>query len=311
MVKIGIVGAGNVGASLAYALIQEQGLKEIVIYDLFSQIAEGKTLDLMQASVAAQSSTELLFAKDLSQMAGADLVIITAGVARKPGMSRQDLLFKNASIIKDTAIKISYFAPNAYIVVVSNPLDVMTYVAWKASGFSKNRVIGMAGVLDSARLAYHLSMMTKEPFSKIKALVIGEHGPDMLPLLRISTVNGKAVQEILSSKERDEVIIKTRDSGACIVELLGTSAFYAPAMSTKCMVKALLDGSKEIMSASVVLDGEYGKTNIACGVPIRLGRDGVEEIIVLELTKEELRLFNKGCENISLSIEELRKKSII
>ncbi len=307
--KITIVGAGNIGATLALLLARRE-TADITLIDINEGVAKGKALDIMEASPILGFNAHVIGTGNYEDTAGSDVVVITAGFPRKPGMSRDDLLFKNYEVVKSVSEQIKKYSPEAFVIVVTNPLDVMTYTALKVTGFPKERVIGMAGVLDSARFAYFISEKTGISVENIKAFVIGGHGDDMVPLPEYTTVSGIPVRKFLSEEELSEVIERTRFGGGEIVQLLKTgSAFYAPAASILEMVLAILWNKRKILSASVYLDGEigeyYGAAGLCVGVPIVLGKEGVEDIIKLELTDEEWKAWRRSVDSVRNLVEKL------
>ncbi len=300
--KITIVGAGNIGATLALLLARRE-TADITLIDINEGVAKGKALDIMEASPILGFNAHVTGTGNYEDTADSDVVVITAGFPRKPGMSRDDLLFKNFEVVKSVSEQIKKYSPNAFVIVVTNPLDVMTYTALKVTGFPKEKVMGMAGVLDSARFAYFISEKTGISVENIKAFVIGGHGDDMVPLPGYTTISGIPVKNFLSEEELQEVIERTRFGGGEIVQLLKTgSAFYAPAASILEMVLAILWNKRKILSASVYLDGEvgeyYGASGLCVGVPIVLGKEGVEDIIKLELTDEEWQAWRKSVDSV-------------
>jgi len=307
--KITIVGAGNIGATLALLLARRE-TADITLIDINEGVAKGKALDIMEASPILGFNAHVIGTGNYEDTAGSDVVVITAGFPRKPGMSRDDLLFKNYEVVKSVSEQIKKYSPEAFVIVVTNPLDAMTYTALKVTGFPKERVIGMAGVLDSARFAYFISEKTGISVENIKAFVIGGHGDDMVPLPEYTTVSGIPVRKFLSEEKLSEVIERTRFGGGEIVQLLKTgSAFYAPAASILEMVLAILWNKRKILSASVYLDGEigeyYGATGLCVGVPIVLGKEGVEDIIKLELTDEEWKAWGRSVDSVRNLVEKL------
>ena len=307
--KITIVGAGNIGATLALLLARRE-TADITLIDINEGVAKGKALDIMEASPILGFNAHVTGTGNYEDTADSDVVVITAGFPRKPGMSRDDLLFKNFEVVKSVSEQIKKYSPNAFVIVVTNPLDAMTYTALKVTGFPKERVMGMAGVLDSARFAYFISEKTGISVENIKAFVIGGHGDDMVPLPEYTTISGMPVRKFLSEEELQEVIERTRFGGGEIVQLLKTgSAFYAPAASILEMVLAILWNKRKILSASVYLDGEvgeyYGASGLCVGVPIVLGKEGVEDIIKLELTDEEWQAWKKSVDSVRRLVEKL------
>ena len=306
--KVSIIGAGNVGATVGYSLAMRGIAHEIVLRDRNIEIAQGKALDMSQAANAARMHTIVTAAKEASDMSGSDVVVITAGSPRKPGMSRDDLLLMNAEITKQVVQDVKEHCPDAIIIMVSNPLDVMTYVALKESGFPKERVIGMAGILDSARMAHFIYEKIGYGAGQIRASVMGGHGDDMVPLPKFSTVAGVPLSDVLTEEEIIEVVERTKNGGAEIVGLLKTgSAYYAPAKSTTLMVEAILKDTKQIHSCAVYLDGHYGHNDVVSGVPVALGADGVEKLFEVTLSMGQERRFAKSVESVKSMIDVLNK----
>jgi len=307
--KITIVGAGNIGATLALLLARRE-TADITLIDINEGVAKGKALDIMEASPILGFNAHVVGTGNYEDTANSDIVIITAGFPRKPGMSRDDLLFKNFEVVKSVSEQIKRYSPEAFVIVVTNPLDAMTYTALKVTGFPKERVMGMAGVLDSARFAYFISEKTNISVENINAFVIGGHGDDMVPLRKYTTIAGMPVTKFVTKEELEEVIQRTRFGGGEIVQLLKTgSAFYAPAASILEMVLAIIWNKRKILSASVYLDGEvgeyYGASGLCVGVPIILGKEGVEDIIKLDLTEEEWADWRKSVESVRRLVEKL------
>ncbi len=308
--RVGIVGAGNVGATVAYSLAMQGSCHEIILRDNKVDIAKGKALDMSQAASAIRSHTVVKVAEDMSQLVDCDVVVVTAGSPRLPGMSRDDLLMTNAKITKEVAQGIAKYSPNAIIIMVSNPLDAMTYVALRESGFEANRVVGMAGILDSSRMASFIQEKLGYGGGQIRASVMGGHGDDMVPLPRYSTVAGVPLSDLLSQDEIDEVVERTRHGGAEIVGYLKTgSAYYAPAKSTSIMVEAILKDTKQIHPCAVYLDGEYGYKDVVSGVPVMLGANGVEKIIEVTLNDKEKAMFKQSCDSVKKLIDTLNKNN--
>ncbi len=308
--RVGIVGAGNVGATVAYSLAMQGSCHEIILRDNKIDVAKGKALDMSQAAAAVRSHTVVKVAEDMSQLTDCDVVVVTAGSPRLPGMSRDDLLMTNAKITKEVAKGIAEYSPNAVIIMVSNPLDAMTYVALRESGFEANRVIGMAGILDSSRMASFIQEKLGYGGGQIRASVMGGHGDDMVPLPRYSTVAGVPLSDLLSQEEIDEVVERTRHGGAEIVGYLKTgSAYYAPAKSTSIMVEAILKDTKQIHPCAVYLDGEYGYKDVVSGVPVMLGANGVEKIIEVTLNEKEQAMFKRSCDSVKKLINTLNKNN--
>lgn len=298
--KVTIVGAGNVGATCADAIAFRRIASEVVLLDIKEGFAEGKALDITQTQTTLGFNTRVIgTTNDYSKTAGSDVVVITSGIPRKPGMTREELIGINAGIVKGVAENILKYSPNTIIVVVSNPMDTMTYLALKATGLSKNRIIGMGGALDSSRFKTYLSLALNKPANDIQGMVIGGHGDTtMIPLTRLASYNGVPVSEFLSKEELDKVAADTMVGGATLTKLLGTSAWYAPGASVAYLVDSILNDQKRMIPCSVLLEGEYGQNDICIGVPCIIGRNGVEEIVELDLDENEKALFAKSAEAV-------------
>ncbi len=306
--RVGIVGAGNVGATVAYSLAMQGACHEIILRDNKIEVAKGKALDMSQAASAVRSHTVVSVAESMEQLTNCDVVVVTAGSPRLPGMSRDDLLMINAKITKEVIQGIAKYSPDAIIIMVSNPLDAMTYVALKESGFDRSRVIGMAGILDSSRMASFIQEKLGYGGGQIRASVMGGHGDDMVPLPRYSTVAGVPLTDVLSDDEIAEVVDRTRHGGAEIVGYLKTgSAYYAPAKSTAIMVDAILKDTKQIHPCAVYLEGEYGYTDVVSGVPVMLGASGAEKIIEVTLDDKEKDMFARSCASVQELIDTLNE----
>ncbi len=304
--RVGIVGAGNVGSTVAYSLAMLGSCHEIILRDNKIEIARGKALDMSQAAAAVRSHTVVSVAETMADMTDCDIVVVTAGSPRLPGMSRDDLLMINAKVTREVMEGVAQYSPNAIVVIVSNPLDAMTYVALKESGFDRSRVIGMAGVLDSSRMAAFIQEKLGYGGGQIRASVMGGHGDDMVPLPRYSTVAGVPLSDVLSHEEIDEIVQRTRKGGAEIVALLQTgSAYYAPAKSTAIMVEAILKDTKQIHPCAVYLEGEYGFSDVVSGVPVMLGANGAEKIIEVTLDDSEKEMFARSCASVQSLIDTL------
>lgn len=302
--KVSVIGAGNVGATLAM-LVAQEGLADVFLYDVVEGIPQGKALDIAEACPLWGSPVKVSGSTRLEDSSGSDIIVITAGLARKPGMSRDDLLHANAAIVGGIAKKLPEFSPDAVLIIVTNPMDVMAELAWKASGFSAERVIGMGGVLDSARFRTFIAWATGAHPKEVEAMVLGGHGDQMVPVESLIKVNGKALKEILSPDDIQAIIARTRNGGAEIVALLKTgSAYYAPAASACDMVRAILRDEKKVLPSAVLLRGEYGSEGVYAGVPAVLGRRGVEKIIEVTLHTEERIAFNKSV----IAVKELVAK---
>ncbi len=294
--KAAVIGAGNVGASLAL-YIAEADLCDVMLFDIVEDMPAGKALDLSEAGPVRGYSSRVAGTNDYKDIEGSEVVVVTAGFPRKPGMSREDLLQKNASIIGEVTENIVKYAPEAFIIIVSNPLDIMTYHALKKSGFPKNRVMGQAGVLDSIRFRTFLAMELNISPQIIQTMVMGGHGDTMVPLPRYTTISGVPISEFLPQNRIDELVERTRKGGGEIVKLLKTgSAYYAPAAAATEMVKAILRDDKKVLPASVLLEGEYGLSDLCIGVPIVLGDNGVEKVLEITLTDEERNMLHDSAE---------------
>ncbi len=307
--KVAIIGAGNVGATVAYSLAMKGSCHEVVLRDRAPEIAKGKALDMSQAANAARTHTIVSVAEEASDLAGSDVVVITAGSPRKPGMSRDDLLMINADITIQVVADVKKYAPDAVIIMVSNPLDVMTYVALKESGFPRERVLGMAGILDSARMAHFIYEKIGYGAGQIRASVMGGHGDDMVPLPKFSTVAGVPLSDVLDEEQILDVIERTKHGGAEIVGYLKTgSAYYAPAKSTALMVEAILMDTKQIHPCAICFDGEYGYHDVVSGVPVVLGANGAEKIFEVTLSENQKERFAKSVGSVQSMIDVLRDK---
>ncbi len=292
--KISIIGAGNVGASLGLYLA-EVNLGDIVLVDIVEGVPQGKALDLSQAGPVRGYNSRVTGTNNYADIANSDMVVITAGLPRKPGMSREDLLSANADIVGKVADEIKKYAPKSFVLVVSNPLDIMTYHAFKKTGFPANRVFGQAGVLDSVRFRTFVALELGVAFTDTQAMVLGGHGDTMVPLTRYTTVSGVPISELISKEKIQAISDRTRDGGAEIVKLLKTgSAYYAPAAASAEMVKAVLGDEKKLLPASAYLTGQYGLSDLYIGVPVILGAAGVEKIVELKLEKEEKEALTKS-----------------
>ncbi|HWR35111.1 MAG TPA: malate dehydrogenase [Clostridia bacterium] len=285
--KVSIVGSGNVGATAAHWIASKE-LADVVLIDIVEGVPQGKGLDLLEAMPIEKRDSFVIGTQDYADTANSDIVVITAGVPRKPGMSRDDLLNINHKIMRDVVEKVVQYSPNCILIIVSNPLDAMAQAAYRLSGFSRNRVIGMAGVLDSARFRTFIAQELKVSVENVTAFVLGGHGDTMVPLPRYSTVAGIPITELMSSDTLEHIVQRTRDGGAEIVKYLKTgSAFYAPSAAATEMVEAILKDKKKILPCAAYLEGEYGVNGLFVGVPCKLGERGIEEIIQIKLTADE------------------------
>jgi len=309
--KIALVGAGNIGGTLAH-LASLKNLGDIVLVDVNDGVAKGKALDIAQSSAVENFSGHVVAGNDFALIADADVVIVTAGIARKPGMSRDDLLNTNVAIIKAVAENIKKYAPNAFVIVVTNPLDAMVMVMQKFSGLPTNKVVGMAGVLDSSRMSYFLAQEFQVSIDNVNSCVLGGHGDTMVPLIRYSTIAGIPVPDMLkmgfsSAEKIAEIVQRTRDGGAEIVKLLGTgSAFYAPATSAIEMAESYLFYKKKILPVATYLNGEYGVKDLYIGVLTVIGNKGAEKVIELALNDEERAMFAKSVEAVKNLVAEIK-----
>ena len=304
--KITVIGAGNVGATSAQRLADKELANEVVLIDVIEGMPQGKGLDMYEAAPVEGTDTRVIGTNSYDATANSDIVVITAGIARKPGMSRDDLQTTNAGIVKSVTEQAVAKSPNSILIVVSNPLDVMTYVAWKVSGFPRHRVIGMAGVLDSARFRTFISMELNVSVEDVSAFVLGGHGDSMVPLPRYSTVAGIPLPDIMDQATIDRLVKRTRDGGIEIVNFLKTgSAYYAPSASAVQMVEAIVKDKKRILPCAVWLQGEYGMSDVVVGVPIKIGKKGMEEIIQIKLTADEQAALNKSAADVKANIAKL------
>lgn len=298
--KVTIVGAGNVGATCADVISYRGIASEVVLLDIKEGFAEGKAMDIMQCATTTGFNTRVSGStNDYSKTADSNVVVITSGIPRKPGMTREELIGINAGIVKSVAENILKYSPNAIIVVVSNPMDTMTYLTLKATGLPKNRIIGMGGALDSSRFKYYLSKALDKPSNDVQGMVIGGHGDTtMIPLTRLASYNGTPVSEFLSQEQLDKVAADTMVGGATLTGLLGTSAWYAPGASVAYLVDSILNDQKRMIPCSVLLEGEYGQEDICMGVPCIIGKNGLEEIVQINLDEKEKALFAKSADAV-------------
>ena len=306
--KVTIVGAGNVGATAAMR-VAEKELADVVLVDVLEGVPAGKALDLAEAAPVEKHDSKITgTTNDYTEAKDSDIVIITAGIPRKPGMSRDDLLSTNMGIMKSVVNEIAKKAPNAILIIVSNPLDAMCHVAYEASGFPKDRVIGMAGILDSARFRAFIAMELDVSVESTHAFVLGGHGDTMVPLPRYSTVAGIPITELMSPERIEALVERTRTGGAEIVGLLKTgSAYYAPASAAVEMAEAILKDNKRILPCSVLLEGEYGINDLFIGVPVKLGARGVEEIVEISLTDGEEEALRDSAKAVQRLVEDMKR----
>lgn len=303
--KIAVVGAGAVGATLAQRIF-ESGLADVVLVDIMKNIACGKALDLLDSSPITRSEKSIIGTDDFKDISGSDIVVITAGLPRKPGMSREDLISKNAAIVKDVSLKIRSYAPDSIVIVVTNPLDAMTYLAYKTTGFPKSRVMGMAGVLDGARFTALIADELKVHRSLIKTCVMGSHGDTMVPIISMTFVKGKPLSSFMSQEKINSIVKRTCDRGAEIVSLLGTgSAYYSPSAAVLRMIRAIIDDLGEVVTASAYLEGEYGLKDIFMGVPCRLDSRGVLGVVEMDISEDEKAAFKRSADVVKASIDSM------
>ncbi len=296
--KVTVVGAGFVGATAAQRIV-EKDLADVVLVDVVEGLPQGKALDMMESAPIEGFDARIIGSNDYARTEGSDIVVITAGLARKPGMSRDDLLAKNAEIVGGVVDQVAKKSPKAIIIVVSNPLDIMTHLAWKRSGFDAKRVVGMAGVLDSARYASFIAIELGVSVKDVRAMVLGGHGDSMVPVPDYSTVNGIPITQLLPAEKVEAINQRTRDGGIEIVNYLKSgSAFYAPSSSAVAMVEAILTDSGRILPCCAYVNGPYGIKDLFCGVPVRLNRSGVAEIIEIKLNQKDLAALRKSAEHV-------------
>ena len=300
MSKITVIGAGNVGATCANVIAQKELASELILLDIKEGISEGKSLDMMQTATLLEFDTRITgVTNDYAATAGSDVVLVTSGVPRKPGMTREELIGVNAGIVKDVVQNILKYSPNAVIIVISNPMDTMTYLALKSSGLPKNRIIGMGGMLDSARFKYYLSQALNCAATNLEATVIGGHGDTtMIPLKRFAKYKDMPVSQVLSVDTLNQVVSSTMVGGATLTKLLGTSAWYAPGAAAATLVEAIVRDQKKVYPCCVSLDGEYGQNDVCIGVPVVIGKSGWEKIVDYKLDSEEQELFKKSADAV-------------
>jgi malate dehydrogenase len=306
--KIGLVGAGNIGGELA-RIAAERELGDVVLFDIppKENFAKGKALDLEQNGSIVGYDARITGTSSWEHMAGADVLIVTAGIPRKPGQSRDDLVATNLPIIRDVANNVKKHCPDAFVIVISNPLDAMVYELKRVTGLPRERVVGMAGVLDAARFQLFLAREAGVSVKDIRTTVLGGHGDDMVPVLSHCTVNGIPVRQLIAKDKLDAIVDRTRKGGGEIVGLMGTSAFYAPASSAVAMAEAYLKDQKRLLQAAAYLEGEYGYKDLFMGVPVVIGGKGVERIVVIELTEEEKGMLAKSAKSVQAVVDVVKK----
>lgn len=313
MSKVTVVGAGNVGATCANVLAFNEVADEVIMLDVKEGVSEGKAMDMMQtAQLLGFDSSLVGCTNDYEKTANSDVIVITSGIPRKPGMTREELIGVNAGIVKTVAENALKYSPNAILVVVSNPMDTMTYLALKSLGLPKNRIIGMGGALDSSRFKYYLSQALGCNANEVEGLVIGGHGDTtMIPLARLATYKGVPVTSLLSAEKLEEVVKATMVGGATLTGLLGTSAWYAPGAAASYVVESILHNQMKLVPCSVALEGEYGQSDICIGVPVLLGKNGIESIVDLKLNDEEKALFVKSANAVRATNDVLKEINIL
>ena len=302
---ISIIGAGKVGSSAAFRILEFR-ISDVVLIDIAENLAHGEALDMMQAAPAIEFDGKIKGTSDFSEMEGSELVIVTAGEARKPGMSRLDLMTKNAKIVKSIVKEVAKYAPDCKLMMVTNPVDVMTYIAYKESEFERNRVFGMGNILDTLRFRSYIALELGVSREDIRALVIGEHGDSMVPLVNYASVSGIPITALLTKEQIEKIVNLTRTSGADVIKLKGATT-YAPAVVIAIMTDAVLRGRNRVMSVSTYLQGEYGFSDVAIGVPCILGKNGIEKILELKLDFEAKEEFKKSVAIVKDAIEKMKE----
>jgi len=301
---ISIIGAGRVGSAAAFNVLRFR-ISDVVLVDVVEDLARGEALDMMQAAPAIEFDGKVVGTNDFSKIKGSEVVVIVAGSGRKPGMTRIDLMNENVRIVKSVVKKVVMYAPSCKLMVVTNPVDIMTYIAYKESGFDRNRVFGMGNILDTMRFRSYIAMELNVSREDVRALVIGEHGDSMVPLVDHASVSGIRIKDLLKPKQIERIVHLTRTSGADVIKLKGAT-LHAPGVVIAIMVDAVLRGRNRVMSVSTYLQGEYGQSDVSIGVPVVLGRDGVERILELELTPKTHKQFDNSVSIIKGAIEKIR-----
>jgi malate dehydrogenase len=305
--KISVIGAGNVGATLVQRLAEAELAKHVAVVDILEGIPQGKALDILESSPVYGYDTRVVGSNTYDVIADSDIVVVTAGIARKPGMSRDDLLATNAKIVTDVCNNIKKFAPNSLVIIVSNPLDAMCHVALKATGFPSNRVFGMAGVLDSARYKTFIAEALDVSVEDIHGFVLGGHGDTMVPLPRYTTIAGIPLSDFLDAATIDKIVDRARNGGAEIVGYLKTgSAFYAPSASVLEMIESIAKDKKKILPCAVYLTGQYGIKDLYVGVPVKLGKNGIEQVVELKLSEAEVQELRKSADSVQELVNSLK-----
>ena len=301
---IAVIGAGRVGSAAAFNILRYR-ISDVILVDIYKDLAEGEALDMMQAAPALEFDGKIKGTSDYSDIEGSELVIVTAGRARQPGMTRLELMNENAKIVRSIVREVAKYAPDCKLMMVTNPVDVMTYVAYKESGFERNRVFGMGNLLDTMRFRSYIASELNVSREDVRALVIGEHGDSMVPLIEYASVSGIPITKLLSKEQIDKIVKLTVSSGAEVIKLKG-STIFAPAVNIAIMADAVVKGRNRVMSVSTCLQGEYGFSDIAIGVPVILGKNGIEKILELELSPESKRRFEKSVSIIKEAIKKLK-----
>jgi len=306
--KIALIGSGNIGGELANIIVRER-LGDVVLLDIAAKegVSKGKALDLLQNSAIIGADANVIGTSDWSQASGADVIIVTAGIPRKPGQSRDDLVGTNVAIIRDVADNAKKYCPNAFAIIISNPLDAMVFEFHRRTGFAKNKVVGMAGVLDSARFQYFLAEAAKVSVKDIRTMVLGGHGDDMVPILSMCTVDGIPVTQLVAKDKLDAIVDRVRGGGGEIVKLMGTSAWYAPATAAFAMARAYLNDEKRLLPCAALLEGEYGYKDMFMGVPVIIGAGGVEKIFEVPLSGDEKAMLEKSAKSVQSVVEIVKK----
>ncbi|OAV65969.1 Malate dehydrogenase [Bacteroidales bacterium Barb6XT] len=313
MSKVTVIGAGNVGATCVNALAFKEVADEVVVLDVKEGISEGKAIDMSQTAQLLEFDTTVVgCTNDYAKTAGSDVIVITSGIPRKPGMTREELIGVNAGIVKNVAGNALKHSPNAILVVISNPMDTMTYLALKSLGLPKNRIIGMGGALDSSRFKYYLSQALGCNANEVEGIVIGGHGDTtMIPLVRLAAYKGIRVTELLSKEKLEEVVKATMTGGATLTGLLGTSAWYAPGAAGALVVESIIHNRRKLIPCSAALEGEYGESDICIGVPVIVGKNGIEKIVDLNLNAEEKDLFAKSAAAVRTTNAVLKEINVL
>jgi len=313
MAKVSVIGAGNVGATVANAILHMKFCSEVVLLDIKEGVSEGKALDMTQTSIQYGFNTKVTgVTNNYEATAGSDVVVITSGIPRKPGMTREELIGVNAGIVNGVVSNVLKYSPDTIIVIIANPMDTMTYLTYKTAGIAKNKVIGMGGILDSSRFSTYLSQAMNVPQTDIQAMVIGGHGDTtMIPLIRFANYKGIPAQKMLSKEVAEKVVADTMVGGATLTKLLGTSAWYAPGASAAVLVKSIILNEHKTFPCCVALDGEYGQKDICIGVPVMLGKNGIEKIVELDLNNEEKALFEKSAEAVRKTNGVLKEMGLV